>query len=270
MTKGGKRVSIARTYGGLSSDERRADRRSRLLDAGLHLFGTVGYPAVTIPHICSRAGVTARHFYEEFVSREALLKEIYDDISVALLYRIRQAIFGEDKSVAKVVRAGCAAFAEYLTSDPRCARIFSIEVAGISRDLDHHRLEMRRRFAQLNLESSQRLRQVAFDPGVDLGVVAILLTGAADALMSEWALTREPSVPVLIDSLTTVWMRSLQLDRLDEMIANGSVVSPLLPQVVEAPQPAVKRPPPGPENEREVPQELSLRAKGSKRKASKH
>ncbi len=219
MSKRGKTVVVARLYGGLSPDERRADRRSRLLEAGFHLFGTVGYPAVSIPDICTRAGVTARHFYEDFDSREALLKAIYDEICVVLLYRIRQAIFGEAMSAADVVRAGCAAFAEYLTSDPRRARIFSIEVAGISRELDHHRLETRRRFAQLSLESSQRLREVAFDPGVDFGVVSTLLTGAADALMSEWALTREPSVPALIDTLTTVWVRSLQLDRLPETIA---------------------------------------------------
>ena len=221
-------------YGGLSSDERRADRRSRLLEAGFHLFGTAGYPAVSIPDICSRAGVTARHFYEEFDSREALLKAIYDDISEVLFNRVRDAIFGGDKSASDVVRAGCAAYAEYLTSDPRRARVFAIEVAGISRDLDFHRLEMRRRFAQLSLESSQRLRDVAFDPGVDFGVVSTLLTGAADALMSEWALTREPSVPTLIDTLTTVWMRSLQLDRLQEMIAKGGVVVPLPPQVISA------------------------------------
>ncbi len=219
MAKRENSVPIARMYGGFSSDERRAHRRSRLIEAGFHLFGTVGYPGVSIPEICSRAGVTARHFYDGFDSREALLKQIYDDISAVLYFRVRNAIFGEEKGAANVVRAGCAAYAEYLTSDPRRARIFSIEIAGISRELDQHRLATRRRFAQLSLESTQRLREVAFDPGIDFAVVSTLLTGAADALMGEWVLTREPSVPALIDTLTTVWMRSLQVDRLAEMLA---------------------------------------------------
>ena len=127
-----------------------------------------------------------------------------------------------------VTRAGCAAYADYLTSDARRARVLCIEVAGISRHMDNHRLKMRRRFAQLILESSQRLRDVAFDPGIDLGVVATLLTGAADALMSEWVLSRKPSVPTLIDTLTTVWMRSLQLDHLEQLMAGRAVVVPPL------------------------------------------
>jgi AcrR family transcriptional regulator len=208
--------ATARMYGGLSPEERRAERRSRLLEAGFHLFGTAGYPAVSIPDICSRAGVTARHFYEEFDSREALLKAVYDDIATSLMGRVRDAIFGEDMNAAEIVRAGCVAFAEFLTSDPRRARVFSIEVAGISRALDQHRLKTRRRFALLSLQSAMRLREAGFDPGVDFSVVSTLLTGAADALMSEWVLTREPAVPTLIDTLTKVWMRSLQLDHLGE------------------------------------------------------
>jgi AcrR family transcriptional regulator len=233
----------ARMYGGLSSDERRADRRSRLLEAGFELFGTAGYPAVSIPDICSRSGVTARHFYDEFASREALLKAIYDDLGAVLLYRVRRALFGEHRGPRSVVRAGCAAYAEYLTSDPRRARVFCVEAAGISRDLDHHRVLVRRRFAELSLESTQRLRAVAFDPGVDFGVLSTLLTGAADALMTEWVLTREPSVATLIDTLTTVWMRSLQLDDLEALIAAGGVVpDSLAAQAVAAPRPAVDWP----------------------------
>ncbi len=217
VTKRGTSVATARLYGGLSSDERRADRRSRLLEAAFHLFGTAGYPTVSIPDICSRAGVTARHFYEEFVSREALIKQLYDDIGFIVLHRIRHALLEGGPGAENIVRAGCTAYVEYLTSDPRRARLLSIEVAGISRHLDQHRLNMRRRFAQVITESSQRLRQVDSDPGVDLGLVSTLLTGAADALMIEWALTRMPSVQALIDTLTTVWMRSLQLDRIDEV-----------------------------------------------------
>ena len=237
-----------------------------MLETGFHLFGTAGFPAVSIPDICSHAGVTARHFYEEFASREALIKQIYDDISAVLLYRVRYALFGAETRASYVVRAGCAAYAEYLTSDLRRARVLCIEVAGISRHLDHHRLKMRRRFARVVLESSQRLRDAAFDPGIDLGVVSTLLTGAADALMSEWVLSREPSVPTLIDTLATVWMRSLQLDRLEDMVAHGAIVAPALPpQVVAAPTPAVNWPSLG-FGKREEPERPPVPAERSKRK----
>ena len=258
----------ARVYGGLSSDERRADRRCRLIETGFALFGTVGFPAVSIPDICSRAGVTARHFYEEFVSREALIKQIYDDISVVLFYRVRHALFEGEAVAGLVIRDGCAAYVEYLTSDVRRARVLCIEVAGISRHLDHHRLKMRRRFAQLILESSQRLRQVDFDPGVDLGIVSTLLTGAADALMSEWALSREPSVLALIDTLTAVWMRSLQLDRLEHAPATGAVLLPSAwPQLVAPPQPTINWPSLGLGNGRYLPARSPQAIERPKRKA---
>jgi AcrR family transcriptional regulator len=46
-----KRTAVVkgRVYGGLSAPERRADRRERLLDAGLELFGTAGFTKTTIP-----------------------------------------------------------------------------------------------------------------------------------------------------------------------------------------------------------------------------
>src|SRR5580692_3427895 len=73
-------VKGARVYRGQSNHERREDRRDRLVRAGLELFGTAGYAATSIEGICSSAGVTARHFYEHFVSREALLRAIYDEV----------------------------------------------------------------------------------------------------------------------------------------------------------------------------------------------
>ena len=226
MMKRGTSAAATRMYGGLSSDERRADRRSRLLEAGFQLFGTRGYTAVSIPDICTSAGVTARHFYEEFASREALIKHIYDDITAVLFDRVRCALSGPETTAGNVVRAACEAYAAYLTSDPRRARVLAIEVAGISQHLDYHRLKTRRRFAQLILESSQRLQVAGADPDLDLRIVSTLLTGAADALMTEWALTREPSMRTLVDTLTTVWMRSLRLDRLEKVPPKRAIVTP--------------------------------------------
>src|SRR5271165_6826757 len=70
-----------RVYAGLSASERRDDRKARLLEAGLEYFGTIGFGKTTIPMLCSAAGVTARNFYDDFDSREALLKALYDEIA---------------------------------------------------------------------------------------------------------------------------------------------------------------------------------------------
>jgi AcrR family transcriptional regulator len=49
------------------------------LHAGLQVFGTYGYANTSISDVCRAAGVTTRHFYEEFASREALLIATYDE-----------------------------------------------------------------------------------------------------------------------------------------------------------------------------------------------
>ena len=67
-----------RRYGGKTAEERRAERRERLMDAGLELFGTQGYASTTIEMVCAAAQLNARYFYEEFRSRELLLAAVYD------------------------------------------------------------------------------------------------------------------------------------------------------------------------------------------------
>ena len=49
-----------RTYGGRSAADRRAERRERLLEAGLALFGTDGYATSSIEKLCTHAGTTGR------------------------------------------------------------------------------------------------------------------------------------------------------------------------------------------------------------------
>ncbi len=81
-TKQRRRAPGGRTYRGRSPEERRAERRERLLEAGLKLFGGEGYAATSIERLCAHARVTARHFYEEFPTREALLLAVFDRMAL--------------------------------------------------------------------------------------------------------------------------------------------------------------------------------------------
>ena len=49
-------ASKPRLYRGVSAAERRAERRERLLEAGLELFGTRGYADSSIRAISAQAG----------------------------------------------------------------------------------------------------------------------------------------------------------------------------------------------------------------------
>ncbi len=203
-------VVKGRVYGGLSAPERRADRRERLLDAGLELFGTAGFTKTTIPMLCSASGVTARHFYEEFASREALLRTLYDDIADTVFERVMTALRQTEKDMRERIRDANAAYFRYLTSDARFAQIYTIEAVGMHAELEQHRRAKREAFVKKLTKAAQRLDE----RGVDSRLLSAALAGAAHDLLLEWVLaTRRPSVDRMIDTITTLWLRTLLIDR---------------------------------------------------------
>ena len=72
------RTEVVRDYGGVSAEDRRAERRRKLLDAGRRLWGESGISEVTVRGVCTASGLTPRYFYEQFENRETLLVAITD------------------------------------------------------------------------------------------------------------------------------------------------------------------------------------------------
>lgn len=202
-------------YGGLSASERRDDRKARLLEAGLEYFGTIGFAKTTIPMLCSAAGVTARNFYDDFESREALLKALYDDIAQNVFDLFREPLRARDKTVRERIRASNEAYFRYMTGDPRRARIYAVESRGISAEFELRRRAMLEERLKSMTKATQRLEQVVSLDAIDSRLLSVAIAGAARALLREWVLAaRRPSVEKMIDTLTALWMRTLQIERL--------------------------------------------------------
>jgi AcrR family transcriptional regulator len=53
-------------YGGATGEQRIAERRSKLIDAGMTLFGSPGSESVRVKDVVDQAGLTERYFYESF------------------------------------------------------------------------------------------------------------------------------------------------------------------------------------------------------------
>src|ERR1700734_2249675 len=83
---------VVRPYRGVSAQERIAERRRQLLDAGLELFGTRGISAVGVGDVCAEAGLTKRYFYESFQSIDALAEAVFEEIRANLIARVAPAI----------------------------------------------------------------------------------------------------------------------------------------------------------------------------------
>lgn len=56
-----RETSPARTYRGVSQDERRAQRRSQLIGAAIQVYGERGYRQATVKAVCEAAGLTERY-----------------------------------------------------------------------------------------------------------------------------------------------------------------------------------------------------------------
>lgn len=215
-----KGPAAGRLYGGLSAPERRAERRARLMKAGLELFGTAGYGRTTIPHLCAAASVTARHFYDEFASREELLRALYDEIAEAMEAKVIGVLREAFPDVRERVRASNHAYFSYLTSDERLARIYVLEAVGVSAELERHRREKRESIVRTMTRATQVLEKQGVATDVDSRLFSAALAGGAHDLLLEWVLApRRPALESMVETITTVWVRTLQLDAIGARLA---------------------------------------------------
>jgi AcrR family transcriptional regulator len=117
-------AGVTRPWRGVSAADRVAERRRRLLDAGLELFGTNGVAAVSVAEVCAEAGLTKRYFYEGFQSIDALADAVVDD-AVDRLSALVVPILLERGILDP--RPAAFALAEAVLSDPRLVRLLVVE-----------------------------------------------------------------------------------------------------------------------------------------------
>jgi AcrR family transcriptional regulator len=198
----------ARRYRGRLPDERRAERRRRLLDAGLELFGTVGYHGTSIERLCARAGVTARHFYQEFPGREALLDALCQEIIADVSQAVVDALAGaQGQPPRSRTRAALAAFVHGMLDDPRRARVVHVEMTGISPDLERTRRAVLQGFASITQAEIERQADAGLIARRDYRLAALLAVGGTRELVMEWVSgERRPPLDELIEELTRIFM----------------------------------------------------------------
>lgn len=112
-----------RTYGGVSADERRAQRRAALLDAALEIIGTQGITKLTVSGLCAQAGLNERYYYESFDSRDAVLAALIDRIAEELAGAIIGALQTAPADTRAKAHAAISAGLHLLTDDPRKAHV---------------------------------------------------------------------------------------------------------------------------------------------------
>jgi AcrR family transcriptional regulator len=195
----------ARVYGGKSAEERRDERRSRLIDAGLELLGNHGLVGTTLRKVCHTADLPSRYFYENFADVDALNVAVYDTVIEELIARGWNAVGQAPADLPSQVRAALGCAIDLVAEDPRKGRV-ALSLAMASPPL-----------AQRHSETTERIAAIIADLGdnyvlpttsrADVLTISRFFVGGFTQLLTTWihdpaAATRDE----LLDTCTQLFM----------------------------------------------------------------
>lgn len=177
-----------RSYRGQSLEQRRGQRRERLIAAGKQVFGEVGFQAATVRQICRSAELTERYFYESFINLNELFNATYDHELDRLREALTRAIITSGGGVEVMAKAGLEEYFGFLRRDPQAARILLIEVYGTTQDMDRLYRRGVQEFAGLIRSIIESQFPLTREGPLDPSLLATALVGAAIQMAIRWYL----------------------------------------------------------------------------------
>ncbi len=192
---------MARAYAGVAPEQRRAERRAKLLQAGLALFTSTGFAATKISELCTEAGVSTRNFYEEFAGKEDLLRELHDLINATAFDRVRAALsrLETDDLVTRVTTL-LDVFVLSVTADPRMPRLNYVEAVGVNAEIERQHVRWVNAWAEFIESEALRAAEAGMAPRRSYRLTAIALVGSITGLLREWQ-AHEP--PLAVEEIAT-------------------------------------------------------------------
>jgi AcrR family transcriptional regulator len=172
-------------YRGVPADERRAERRERLLDAALEVLGTQGWQATTVRGICEHAKLNPRYFYESFSGLDELLVAVFDRIATEAMEAVLRAIAIKPDDPETTARATIGAFVEVMTADPRKGRVAFVEAMG-SEALMRRRLDTIQEAAEVMTGYARGLQQARGADEETIQLTAQVLAGGLVEALIAW------------------------------------------------------------------------------------
>jgi AcrR family transcriptional regulator len=207
-----------RKYAGATADERRAERRGRLIAAGTALLGAAPEEGggLTVRGVCAEAGLTPRYFYESFESIHELAVAVFEAVIEGAAEAVAEALEATEPDTASRSRATVEAFVAFAIDDPRRARILFIEGAA-SEALREQRAAALRAFAELAAAQGRELYGAAAAGSDQLVETASFLVagGMAELLLAfvrgELSSTREQLIEDAVALLGAVGEAAAQI-----------------------------------------------------------
>jgi AcrR family transcriptional regulator len=114
-------------FKGISADDRRTDRRNRVVEAAYEIAGTEGAGALGVGRVCRAAGLTKRYFYESFTSLSELQSAVVDHAITVMSERVDPF---RPRKPSGPPQTWLAAFVGALVDDQCLAQVLLAETHG--------------------------------------------------------------------------------------------------------------------------------------------
>jgi len=116
-----------RAYRGESAEDRRLQRREKLMEAAFDSFARHGISGTTMRDICTAARLTDRYFYEVFRNTDDAFDAVHQWQREQLVSRMGTALLAAPKDMTQLARAGLRSFYTFIKEDPRRAQVLLID-----------------------------------------------------------------------------------------------------------------------------------------------
>jgi AcrR family transcriptional regulator len=172
-------------WAGVSTEDRRAERRELLLDATFELLGTWGWAGTTVRAVCQQARLNPRYFYESFLDLDALVVAVYDRLVAELRAAVKAAVDAAGDRPLDQLRAAVETTVLFVDEDRRRARVLYVEARGCEA-LNRRRIETGYDVVTF-VERDAADRRGAPPAGEHIGrVTAAVLVGGFSELLVAW------------------------------------------------------------------------------------
>lgn len=178
--------------------------RTRLLDAGLELFGTAGYEVTTIQALCREARVSTRDFYRHIGDRIILFRLVFEQEVTRIFTAVAAALEAAPPVMAVRARLWMELWLGEMIDDPRRYRVLYTEAHGVDDKLEEHRRALLRSILQFSMSQCQicAAARGVHHPATHWEIPAITISGGAREALQQYmeGTLANPDVDTIIDS----------------------------------------------------------------------
>jgi len=192
-----------------------ANQRERMLSAVAQATAELGYPDASVEAIIARAGVSRRTFYQHFKNKEAAFLAAYDDVVDQITRRVQHAYLQQATALERL-RAGLAAYLQYLAGEPEIARMGVVEILAAGPAALARRTAALRLFASIIEDNIRQLVPSISRPAL---TAETIVGGIYEVVFSRIIAGRTGDLPGMTDDLLTA---VLMLDVDPPELSSGS------------------------------------------------